>query len=62
MKHLVINNERMIGIKFYPDKVIQALIKTLFSLLFLAAGQAMKSLRPGIATAPVKNQGLRAPD
>ncbi|MEP4534785.1 MAG: site-specific tyrosine recombinase/integron integrase [Cyclobacteriaceae bacterium] len=29
LKHLVINNERMIGIKFYPDKVIQALIKTL---------------------------------
>jgi site-specific recombinase XerD len=29
LKHLLINNQKMIGLKFYPDKVIQALIKTL---------------------------------
>lgn len=29
LKHLLINNQKMIGIKFYPDKVIQALIKEL---------------------------------
>jgi len=29
--HLMINNQKMIGIKFVPDKVIQALIKTLNS-------------------------------
>lgn len=29
LKHLVINNQRMIGLRFYPDKVIQELIKTL---------------------------------
>lgn len=27
LKHLVISGQRMIGLKFYPDKVIQALIK-----------------------------------
>ncbi len=31
LKHLLINNERMIGLKFYPDKVIETLIKTLDS-------------------------------
>jgi site-specific recombinase XerD len=29
LKHLVINNQRMIGLKFYPDKLLQELIKTL---------------------------------
>ena len=29
LKHLVINEKKMIGLKFYPDKVIQNLIKTL---------------------------------
>ncbi len=29
LKHLLINNQKMIGIQFYPDKVIQALIKEL---------------------------------
>ena len=27
LKHLLINNEKMIGLKFYPNKVIHALIK-----------------------------------
>lgn len=29
LRHLVINNQKMIGLQFYPDKVIQALIKEL---------------------------------
>lgn len=29
LKHLLINNEKQIGLQFYPDKVIQALIKEL---------------------------------
>lgn len=29
LKHLLINNEKKIGLQFYPNKVIQALIKTL---------------------------------
>ncbi len=29
LKHLLINNQKMIGIQFYPDKVIHALIKQL---------------------------------
>ena len=29
LKHLLIHNQKMIGIQFYPDKVIQALIKEL---------------------------------
>ncbi len=29
LKHLIINNQRQIGIQFYPDKVIQSLLKTL---------------------------------
>jgi len=29
LKHLLINNEKQIGIQFYPDKIIQALIKEL---------------------------------
>ncbi len=29
LKHLLINNQKMIGLQFYPDKVIQALIKEL---------------------------------
>jgi site-specific recombinase XerD len=29
LKHLLINNEKKIGIQFYPDKVIQLLIKSL---------------------------------
>lgn len=29
LKHLLINNQKVIGIQFYPDKVIQALIKEL---------------------------------
>ncbi len=29
LKHIVIDDQRMIGIKFYPDKVVHALIKTL---------------------------------
>jgi site-specific recombinase XerD len=29
LKHLVINNQKMIGIQFHPDKVIQGLIKQL---------------------------------
>ena len=29
LKHLTINGERKIGLQFYPDKVIQALIKEL---------------------------------
>ena len=29
LKHLLINEKKMIGLKFYPNKVIQAMIKTL---------------------------------
>ena len=29
LKHLLINKEKKIGLKFYPDKVIQALVKEL---------------------------------
>ena len=29
LRHLVIRDKKQIGIKFYPDKVVQALIKTL---------------------------------
>ncbi|MFY0608268.1 MAG: tyrosine-type recombinase/integrase [Cyclobacteriaceae bacterium] len=29
LKHLLINDEQMIGIKFYPNRVIQALVKSL---------------------------------
>ena len=29
LKHLFINQERQIGLQFYPDKVIQALVKEL---------------------------------
>jgi integrase/recombinase XerD len=29
LKHLLINGDKKIGLKFYPDKVIQALVKTL---------------------------------
>ncbi len=29
LRHLEVNGKRMIGLKFYPDKVIQALVKTL---------------------------------
>lgn len=29
LKHLLIGGKRMIGLKFYPDKVIQSLVKTL---------------------------------
>ena len=29
LKHVVINNKKMIGMQFYPDKVLQALIKQL---------------------------------
>ncbi|MFQ3214851.1 MAG: integrase/recombinase XerD [Marivirga sp.] len=29
LRHLEVDGERMIGLKFYPDKVIQALVKTL---------------------------------
>lgn len=29
LRHLQIDNKRMIGIKFYPDKVLQALLKSL---------------------------------
>jgi len=29
LKHLLINDQKMIGIQFYPNKIIQALIKTL---------------------------------
>ena len=29
LKHLMINQKKCIGIKFYPDKVIQALVKEL---------------------------------
>ena len=29
LKHLLINEQRMIGLKFYPNKVIQALVKEL---------------------------------
>jgi len=29
LKHLLIDGKRMIGLKFYPDKVIQSLVKTL---------------------------------
>ena len=43
LKHLLINGEKKIGLKFYPDKVIQALIKELptpkwskeFSMVYL---------------------------
>ena len=44
LKHLLINGEKKIGLKFYPDKVIQALIKELpspkwskeFSMVYLS--------------------------
>jgi integrase/recombinase XerD len=29
LKHLLIQDQKMIGIQFYPNKIIQALIKTL---------------------------------
>jgi integrase/recombinase XerD len=29
LRHLLIKEQKMIGLKFYPDKVIQALIKEL---------------------------------
>ena len=29
LKHLFINEQRMIGLQFYPDKIIQALVKQL---------------------------------
>lgn len=29
LKHLIINGKRQIGIQFYPDKVIQSLLKTI---------------------------------
>ena len=29
LKHLLIDNQKMIGLQFYPNKVIQALIKEL---------------------------------
>ena len=29
LKHMYIKDQKMIGIKFYPDKVLQALIKQL---------------------------------
>ena len=29
LKHLLINNEKQIGIKFYPDKLLQTVIKGL---------------------------------
>ena len=29
LSHLIINDQRQIGIKFYPDKVIQSLIKSI---------------------------------
>jgi hypothetical protein len=29
LKHLLIHNQKMIGLQFYPDKVIQALTKEL---------------------------------
>ncbi len=29
LKHVIINNQKMMGLRFYPDKVIQALIKEL---------------------------------
>ncbi len=43
LKHLLIHNQKMIGLQFYPDKVIQALIKELpnpkwskeFSMVYL---------------------------
>ena len=43
LKHLLINGEKKIGLKFYPDKVIQALVKELpspkwsneFSMVYL---------------------------
>lgn len=43
LKHLLIDNQKMIGLQFYPDKVIQALIKELpnpkwskeFSMVYL---------------------------
>ncbi|WP_175392657.1 MULTISPECIES: site-specific tyrosine recombinase/integron integrase [Aquimarina] len=44
LKHLLIGNQKMIGLQFYPDKVIQALIKELpnpkwskgFSMVYIA--------------------------
>ena len=32
LKHLLIHNQKIIGIQFYPDKVIQAFIKELPNL------------------------------
>lgn len=32
LKHLVIGGQKMIGIQFYPDKVIQALVKQLYGV------------------------------
>lgn len=50
LRHLVIDKENMIGLKFYPDKVIQALIKELpgvkwsneFSMVYI--GNSSKNL------------------
>ncbi|WP_348637352.1 hypothetical protein [Aquimarina sp. 2201CG14-23] len=44
LKHILINQQKMIGLQFYPDKVIQALIKelpnprwsTLFNMVYIA--------------------------
>jgi site-specific recombinase XerD len=41
LRHLEVDGERMIGLKFYPDKVIQALVKTIKNVKWHAkAGMA----------------------
>ena len=50
LKHLLINEQKKIGIQFYPDKVIQALIKELPDVKW--------STKYGMATLPNKKENL----
>lgn len=50
LKHLIINEQRMIGIKFYPDRVIQAIIKQIEGIKW--------SHKYGMAVLPNNQQNL----
>lgn len=52
LKHIVIDGQRMIGIQFYPDKVVQSLIKQLPDIGW--------SRKFGLAVLPNNNQNLNA--
>jgi hypothetical protein len=51
LKHLYIHEQKMIGIKFYPDKVIQALIKELPNVKW--------SAKYGMVVVPNKSANLK---